>query len=71
MDDRFTARDAHPVMTIGGIMPGGSEMVQWYNHVPFPNPDQLALKRAELIALTAERKAEKARLAATAAIGAS
>lgn len=50
MSERFTAEDVHPVMTMGGIMPGGSEMTNWYNHVPFPNPAQLALKRAELLA---------------------
>lgn len=68
MSEPFTAADTHPVITMGGIMPGGSEMVHWYNHVPFPNPDQLALKRDELLALTEAWKAEKARLAGVAAI---
>lgn len=65
MADRFTARDVHPVMTMAGIMPGGSEMTNWYNHVPFPNPAQLAIKRAELLAQIAELKAEKERAALT------
>lgn len=63
MSERFTARDVHPVMTMAGIMPGGSEMTNWYNHVPFPNPAQLAIKRAELLAQIAELKAEKERTA--------
>lgn len=59
MSEPFTAREARPVMTMGGIMPGGSEMTHWYNHVPFPNPAQLALKRAELLAEIEARAAEK------------
>jgi hypothetical protein len=60
MSERYTARDAHPVMTMAGIMPGGTEMKSWYNHVPFPTPAQLALKRAELLVEIEEWKARKA-----------
>lgn len=64
MAEHYTARDVHPVMTMAGIMPGGTEMKNWYNHVPFPTPAQLELKRAELLAEIEEWKARKA-LAAT------
>lgn len=60
MGERYTARNVHPVMTMGGIMPGGTEMENWYNHVPFPNPAQLALKRAELLAEIEAWHAERA-----------
>ncbi|MGQ0520925.1 MAG: hypothetical protein ACT4PX_07235 [Actinomycetota bacterium] len=63
MTERYTAREVHPVMTMAGIMPGGAEMENWYNHVPFPNPAQLALKRAELLAEIERWKAEKAAVA--------
>ena len=65
MSERRTAEGFHPVMTMAGIMPGGSEMTNWYDHVPFPTGEQLALKRAELLAETAAWKAEKALVAAT------
>lgn len=60
MSERYTAREVHPVMTMAGIMPGGTEMKNWYNHVPFPNPAQLALKRAELLDDIEQWKAQKA-----------
>lgn len=65
MPEHYTAREVHPVMTMAGIMPGGTEMQNWYDHVPFPTPAQLAVKRAELLAEIEEWKARKA-LAATA-----
>ena len=64
---RFTDRDTHPVMTMAGIMPGGSEMTNWYNHVPFPSPEQLAVKRVELLAQIEELRVAKDRAALAAA----
>lgn len=58
MRDR-TERYGHPVITMGGIMPGGSEMVEWYTHVPFPSPAALEIKRDELLTAIEQRKAEK------------
>lgn len=60
MTEEYTARDDHPVMTMAGIMPGGSEMKTWYTHVPFPTPAQLELKRGELLEEIEAWKAEKA-----------
>ena len=65
---RFIDRDTHPVMTMAGIMPGGSEMTNWYNHVPFPNPEQLAVKRAELLAQIEELRVAKERAALAAGL---
>ena len=64
---RFNDRDTHPVMTMAGIMPGGSEMTNWYNHVPFPSPEQLAVKRVELLAQIEELRVAKDRAALAAA----
>ena len=64
MSERFTSGEARPVMTMAGIMPGGSQMTHWYNHIPFPNPDQLAAKREQLLAEIEAWKAEKAIAAA-------
>ena len=50
MSEHYTAREIHPVMTMAGIMPGGTEMQSWYGHIPFPTPAQLDLKRTELLA---------------------
>ncbi|HEX2701105.1 MAG TPA: hypothetical protein VHM89_12965 [Acidimicrobiales bacterium] len=60
MTERYTAREDHPVMTMAGIMPGGSEMKTWYNHVPFPTPEQLEVRREELLGEIEAWKAEKA-----------
>lgn len=50
----------HPVMTMAGIMPGGSEMRHWHGWVPFPDPDATA---RELAAGNARTHAELARQA--------
>ena len=60
MAEEYTALDVHPVMTMAGIMPGGSEMKTWYSHVPFTTPAQLELKREELLEEIEAWKAEKA-----------
>lgn len=60
MRERRQREYDRPVMTPAGIMPGGSEMREWYGHIPFPSPAALTRKRAELLALIEERKAEKA-----------
>lgn len=57
MRETYDARDSRPVMTAAGIMPGGSEMTNWYDHIPFPSPSVLAIKRVELLALIAAQKA--------------
>ena len=62
MRETYDARDSNPVMTAGGIMPGGSEMTNWYDHIPFPSPTVLAAKRVELLALLEAEKARKERL---------
>lgn len=50
MDKRHSpkvdTRGVHPVMTMAGIMPGGSEMRHWHNWVPFPDPDAIARELA-------------------------
>ncbi len=64
MDKRHSPKvdtaGVHPVMTMAGIMPGGSEMRHWHNWVPFPDPDAIA---RELAAGNARTHAEMARQA--------
>ena len=61
MAERYVPRGAHPVVTAGGIMPGGPEMTNWYTHVPFPNPQVLAAKRAALLAQIEEQRGTQER----------
>lgn len=39
---KLDTRGVHPVMTMAGIMPGGSEMRHWHVRAPFPDPDAIA-----------------------------
>lgn len=62
MDKRHSPKvdteGVRPVMTMAGIMPGGSEMRHWHENAPFPNPDAIA---RQLAAGNARTRAEVAR----------
>lgn len=60
MRKHYTTAGVNPVLTAGGIMPGGSEMTHWYNHISFPDPETLAAKRVELLARIEAEKITKA-----------
>lgn len=52
----FPTKGAHPVISGAGDR---TELLGWYGHIPFPTPEQLANKRAELLAQIAEDKARR------------
>ena len=43
----FAGKGAHPIISGAG---DATELTGWYGHVPFPTPEQLAVKRAQLLA---------------------
>lgn len=68
MDKRHSVKvdteGVRPVMTMAGIMPGGSEMRHWADHVPFPNPDAIARRLAAGNARSAADRARQAQVSA-------
>lgn len=50
MDKRHSRKvdteGVRPVITMAGIMPGGSEMRHWHENAPFPDPDAIARQLA-------------------------
>jgi hypothetical protein len=50
----FEGKGAHPIISGAG---DATELRGWYGHIPFPTPEQLAVKRAQLLAQIEEDKA--------------
>ena len=53
----FAGHGAHPIISAAG---DATELKGWYGHIPFPTPEQLAAKRAELLAQIEEDRAARA-----------
>lgn len=69
MDPRHSpvvdTRGVHPVMTMAGIMPGGSQMRHWHQAAPFPDPDEIARELAAGHGRTHAQLARQAQMEAT------
>jgi hypothetical protein len=52
----FAGKGAHPVISGAG---DATELTGWYGHIPFPTPEQLAVKRAQLLAQIEEDRGTK------------
>lgn len=49
----FASKGAHPIISGAG---DATELRGWYGHIPFPTPEQMAAKRAVLLAQMEEDK---------------